>query len=96
MRRILTGDGQTTPHGVAGTGGHFRAETASAPGRYSVVRLIPPAYVKPCMKRQKSDMADAWGGPREAVTRPNMHFVPIKTPAQQAPRCQDSCHPLSI
>lgn len=46
------------------------------------VRLIPPAYVKPYVKRQKNDMADA-EAICEAVTRPNMHFVPIKTPEQQ-------------
>lgn len=47
------------------------------------VRLIPPAYVKPYVKRQKNDMADA-EAICEAVSRPNMHFVPIKTPDQQA------------
>lgn len=46
------------------------------------VRLIPPAYVKPYVKRQKNDMADA-EAICEAVTRPIMHFVPIKTPEQQ-------------
>jgi len=38
--------------------------------------------VKPYVKRQKNDMADA-EAICEAVTRPNMHFVPIKTPEQQ-------------
>lgn len=47
------------------------------------VRLIPPAYVKPYVKRQKNDMADA-EAICEAVTRPNMHFVPIKTPSSRA------------
>jgi transposase len=46
------------------------------------VRLIPPAYVKPYVKRQKNDAADA-EAICEAVTRPNMRFVPIKTPEQQ-------------
>ena len=45
------------------------------------VRLMPPAYVKP--KRQKNDAADA-EAICEAVTRPNMRFVPTKTPAQQS------------
>jgi transposase len=56
------------------------------------VRLIPPAYVKPDVKRQKNDAADAeaiW----EAVSRPNMRFVPIKSPEQQSvlmlPRARD-------
>ena len=42
------------------------------------VRLIPPAYVKPYVKRQKNDAADA-EAICEAVTRPNMRFVPVKT-----------------
>jgi transposase len=47
------------------------------------VRLMPPAYVKPYVKRQKNDMADA-EAICEAVTRANMRFVPIKTPEQQS------------
>ena len=47
------------------------------------VRLIPPAYVKPYVKRQKNDAADA-EAICEAVTRPNMRFVPIKTEEQQS------------
>ena len=47
------------------------------------VRLIPPAYVKPYVKRQKNDMADA-EAICEAVTRANMRFVPTKTPEQQS------------
>jgi transposase len=39
------------------------------------VRLMPPAYVKPYVKRQKNDAADA-EAICEAVTRPNMRFVP--------------------
>src|SRR6187549_857096 len=46
------------------------------------VRLMPPAYVKPYVKRQKNDMADA-EAICEAVTRANMRFVPTKTPEQQ-------------
>jgi transposase len=47
------------------------------------VRLMPPAYVKPYVKRQKNDMADA-EAICEAVTRTNMRFVPIKTTEQQS------------
>ncbi len=47
------------------------------------VRLMPPAYVKPYVKRQKNDMADA-EAICEAVTRSNMRFVPTKTPEQQS------------
>ena len=47
------------------------------------VRLMPPAYVKPYVKRQKNDAADA-EAICEAVTRANMRFVATKTPAQQS------------
>ena len=47
------------------------------------VRLMPPAYVKPYVKRGKTDAADA-EAICEAVTRPTMRFVPAKTEAQQA------------
>ena len=47
------------------------------------VRLIPPAYVKPYVKRQKNDAADA-EAICEAVARPNMRFVPIKTEEQRS------------
>lgn len=47
------------------------------------VRLIPPAYVKPFVKRQKNDAVDA-EAICEAVQRPNMRFVAIKSEDQQA------------
>ena len=47
------------------------------------VRLMPPAYVKPYVKRQKNDAADA-KAICEAVTRVNMRFVATKTPEQQS------------
>ena len=47
------------------------------------VRLMPPAYVKPYVKRQKNDAADA-EAICEAVTRANMRFVETKTPEQQS------------
>ena len=47
------------------------------------VKLIPPIYVKPYVKRGKSDAADA-EAICEAVTRPTMRFVAVKTPEQQA------------
>jgi transposase len=47
------------------------------------VRLMPPAYVKPYVKRGKTDANDA-EAICESVTRPTMRFVPIKTPDQQA------------
>ena len=47
------------------------------------VRLMPPAYVKPYVKRQKNDAADA-EAICEAVSRANMRFVATKTPEQQS------------
>ena len=44
---------------------------------------MPPAYVKPYVKRQKNDMADA-EAICEAATRANMRFVPTKMPEQQS------------
>jgi transposase len=48
-----------------------------------IVRLMPPAYVKPYVKRHKNDVTDA-EAICEAVTRPNMRFVATKTPKQQS------------
>ncbi|HQT53460.1 MAG TPA: IS110 family transposase [Phenylobacterium sp.] len=47
------------------------------------VRLMPPSYVKPYVKRQKNDAADA-EAICEAVTRPTMRFVEVKSPEQQS------------
>jgi transposase len=47
------------------------------------IRLIPPAYVKPFVKRQKNDAADA-EAICEAAQRPTMRFVPVKNEVQQA------------
>ena len=47
------------------------------------VRLMPPAYVKPYVKRQKNDATDA-EAICEAVTRANMRFVETKTADQQS------------
>jgi len=47
------------------------------------VRLMPPAYVKPYVKRGKNDAADA-EAICEAVTRPTMRFVAVKSREQQA------------
>ena len=43
------------------------------------VKLIPPQLVKPYVKRNKNDAADA-----EALCRPTMRFMPVKSPEQQA------------
>jgi transposase len=47
------------------------------------VKLMPPAYVKPYVKRHKNDATDA-EAICEAVSRPNMRFVATKTPEQQS------------
>jgi transposase len=48
-----------------------------------VVKAIPPIYVKPFVKRQKNDAADA-EAIAEAASRPTMRFVALKTEQQQA------------
>ena len=60
---------------------HHWSRELSALGH--TVRLMPPAYVKPYVKRQKNDAADA-EAVCEAVMRPSMRFVATKTPEQQS------------
>jgi transposase len=60
---------------------HYWSRELQALGH--TVRLMPPAYVKPYLKRQKNDAADA-EAICEAVQRPNMRFVPTKSADQQA------------
>jgi transposase len=60
---------------------HYWARELTGLGH--TVKLMPPAYVKAYVKRGKTDAADA-EAICEAVTRPTMRFVPIKSPAQQA------------
>jgi transposase len=60
---------------------HYWSRELQAIGH--TVRLMPPAYVRPYVKRQKNDMADA-EAICEAVTRANMRFVPTKSPEQQS------------
>lgn len=62
-------------------GAHHWARELAALGHE--VRLMPPAYVKPYVKRGKTDAVDA-EAICEAVTRPTMRFVPVKSAARQA------------
>lgn len=59
------------------------------------VKLMPPAYVKPYVKRGKSDAADA-EAICEAVTRPTMRFVEIKSAEQQAILCQHRAREVMV
>lgn len=65
---------------ACGTSHHWARELS---GLGHQVKLMPPAYVKPYVKRGKTDAADA-EAICEAVTRPTMRFVAIKSPEQQS------------
>ncbi|MFM5540515.1 IS110 family transposase [Aeromonas veronii] len=60
---------------------HYWASTLMSLGH--TVKLMAPQFVKPYVKTNKHDAADA-EAICEAVTRPNMRFVPVKSPEQQA------------
>ena len=60
---------------------HFWAREISALGHE--VRMMPPAYVKAYVRRQKNDAADA-AAICEAVSRPSMRFVPVKSAERQS------------
>jgi transposase len=62
-------------------GAHYWARKLQGLGH--TVKLMPPQYVKPYVKSNKNDAADA-EAICEAVGRPNMRFVPIKSASQQA------------
>ena len=59
------------------------------------VRLIHPAYVKPFVKRQKNDMADA-EAICEAASRPTMRFVAVKSEEDQASAMVLRCRELLV
>lgn len=83
-RQVLEFFGRLSPCLIgmeACAGAHFWARELTKLGHE--VRLMPPSYVKPYVKRGKTDAADA-GAICEAVTRPSMRFVPVKSEDQQA------------
>lgn len=59
------------------------------------VKLMPPAYVKPYVKRNKNDARDAEAA-CEAVSRPTMSFVPVKSVKQQCARSLHRARDLLI
>lgn len=73
---------EPTEIGMEACGGaHYWARELRALGHE--VFLLPPQYVKPYVKRNKNDSADA-EAICEAMSRPTMRFVPVKTADQQA------------
>jgi len=73
---------EPTKIGLEACGGsHYWARELQALGHEVV--LLPPQYVKPYVKRNKNDAADA-EAICEAMSRPTMRFVPVKTAEQQA------------
>ena len=62
-------------------GAHYWARELKALGHDAV--LMPPQLIKPYVQRNKNDGRDAEAG-CEAMSRPRMRFVPIKSPEQQA------------
>jgi transposase len=72
---------------------HYWARQIAALGH--TVKMMPPAYVKPYVKRGKTDAADA-EAICEAVTRPTMRFVAVKTPEQQAALMQHKTRDLLV
>jgi transposase len=68
--------------GIEACGGaHYWAAKLTAVGHH--VKIMAPQFVKPYVKTNKNDALDA-EGICEAVGRPNMRFVPVKSPEQQS------------
>jgi len=84
-RRYVLGFFQKLPPCLVGieacASSHYWSRELQALGH--TVRLMPPAYVKPYVKRHKNDATDA-EAICEAVSRPNMRFVATKTAEQQS------------
>lgn len=74
-------------------GAHYWARQFAAMGHE--IRLIPPQYVKPFVKGNKTDRNDA-EAIGEAAQRPNMRFVPVKSEEQQALMAAQSSRELLV
>ncbi len=72
---------------------HFWARALAALGHR--VKLRHPSYVRAYVRRNKNDAADA-AAICEAVTRPSLRGVPVKTPAQQAVMAQHRIRDLLV
>jgi transposase len=72
---------------------HYWARELVAMGHEVV--LMPPGYIKPYVKRGKNDAVDA-AAICEAMSRPDMRFVPIKSAAQQAVLMQHKTRELLV
>ena len=72
---------------------HYWARELTALGHQ--VKLMPPSYVKPYVKRGKSDAIDA-EAICKAVIRPTMRFVEVKSAQQQAVLCQHRAREIMV
>lgn len=81
MRKFFSGIEPCVAGMEACASSHYWARELTAMGHE--VRLIPPIYVKPYVKRGKNDAADA-AAICEAMSRPGMRFVPVKSAESQA------------
>ena len=80
--------------GIEACGGaHHWARRLQALGH--TVRLVPAAYVRPFVKRNKTDAHDA-AAICEAMQRPGMRFVPVKSIEQQAARSLETARELLV
>jgi transposase len=77
----------------ASSGAHYWARELGALGHE--IRLMPASYVKAYVKRGKTDAADA-AAICEAMTRPTMRFVPVKSVEQQAVLALHRCRDLMV